>query len=93
MLLVRYCFSRIKRMHKDFFPRTLISILIFHLKGKKSEVAAKAVKLFNRSLRIEALSERVGADTENVFTDDFFNGLNGVLNALDNVDASMYQNL
>ncbi|KAM3716758.1 Ubiquitin-like modifier-activating enzyme [Dirofilaria immitis] len=58
--------------------------------SKKSEVAAKAVKAFNPNIKIDALSERVGVDTENIFTDDFFNDLNGVLNALDNVDARRY---
>ncbi|VDN08050.1 unnamed protein product [Thelazia callipaeda] len=58
--------------------------------SKKSEVAAKAVKNFNPKIRIEALAERVGADTENIFSDSFFNDLNGVLNALDNVDARKF---
>ena len=55
--------------------------------SKKSEVAAKAVKKFNHDIRIEALADRVGEDTEQIFSDDFFIGLNGVANALDNVDA------
>ncbi|VDN83601.1 unnamed protein product [Brugia pahangi] len=58
--------------------------------NKKSEVAVKAVKDFNLNIKIDALSERVGAETESIFTDDFFNDLNGVLNALDNVDARRY---
>ncbi|VDK18279.1 unnamed protein product [Anisakis simplex] len=57
---------------------------------KKSEVAARAVMAFNPNLNIEALSERVGADTEGIFTDDFFADLHGVLNALDNLDARRY---
>lgn len=59
----------------------------YSFQGKKSEVAAKAVKSFNPDINIEALSERVGAETESIFTDDFFSDLNGVLNALDNIDA------
>ncbi|KAI6227320.1 hypothetical protein M3Y99_01268400 [Aphelenchoides fujianensis] len=58
--------------------------------GKKSEVASRAVKQFNQDLNIEALTERVAEDTEHVFTDDFFSGLSGVANALDNVDARRY---
>jgi ubiquitin-activating enzyme E1 len=50
-------------------------------------VAAKAVKGFNEHLNVEALAERVGADTEQIFSDSFFHELNGVANALDNVDA------
>lgn len=58
--------------------------------GKKSEVAANAVKKFNPSLKIEALADRVAEDTEEIFSDDFFDGLSGVANALDNVDARRY---
>ncbi|WKY05963.1 hypothetical protein Q1695_006288 [Nippostrongylus brasiliensis] len=58
--------------------------------SKKSVVAARAVKNFNKDLRIEALSERVGSDTEHIFNDDFFAELDGVANALDNVDARRY---
>ncbi|VDK55799.1 unnamed protein product [Anisakis simplex] len=58
--------------------------------GKKSEVAAKAVKNFNPNLQIEALSEKVGPETEHIFNDSFFESLNGVLNALDNLEARRY---
>jgi ubiquitin-activating enzyme E1 len=50
-------------------------------------VAAKAMKQFNPAMKIEALTERVGEDTEAIFSDAFFAELNGVANALDNVDA------
>ena len=33
---------------------------------------------------------QVGPDTEELFDDDFFGSLNGVCNALDNVQARMY---
>ncbi|KIH44350.1 ThiF family protein [Ancylostoma duodenale] len=55
--------------------------------SKKSTVAGRAVKMFNKDVRIQALSERVGADTEHIFNDDFFAELDGVANALDNIDA------
>lgn len=58
--------------------------------GKKSEVAAAAVKKFNPNLQIEALADRVAEDTEEIFNDEFFDGLSGVANALDNVDARRY---
>ncbi|TKR73072.1 hypothetical protein L596_020427 [Steinernema carpocapsae] len=57
---------------------------------KKSECAARSAKAFNPDLNIVALSERVGADTEHIFSDEFFAELNGVANALDNVDARRY---
>ncbi|CAX65051.1 E1 ubiquitin-activating enzyme [Caenorhabditis elegans] len=58
--------------------------------GKKSECAARAVTAFNSDVRIEALAERVGLETEHIFNDEFFGELNGVANALDNVDARRY---
>ncbi|PIO74143.1 ubiquitin-activating enzyme E1 [Teladorsagia circumcincta] len=58
--------------------------------SKKSVVAARGVKVFNKDVNIEALAERVGQDTEHIFNDDFFAELDGVANALDNVDARRY---
>ncbi|XP_032819064.1 ubiquitin-like modifier-activating enzyme 1 isoform X3 [Petromyzon marinus] len=56
----------------------------------KSETAAAAVKKMNPELHITAHQNRVEADTERVYDDDFFEGLDCVSNALDNVDARMY---
>ncbi|XP_063064036.1 ubiquitin-like modifier-activating enzyme 1 [Engraulis encrasicolus] len=56
----------------------------------KSETAAAAVKQMNPAVRITGHQNRVGPDTERVYDDDFFESLNGVANALDNVDARMY---
>jgi ubiquitin-activating enzyme E1 len=56
----------------------------------KSSTAAAAVKQMNPSCQIEAHENRVGAESENVYNDDFFLSLTGVANALDNVDARMY---
>lgn len=56
----------------------------------KSETAAAAVKQMNPSVRITGHQNRVGPDTEKVYDDDFFECLDGVANALDNVDARMY---
>ena len=41
-------------------------------------------------VQVEARQDRVGAETENIYTDDFFDNLDGVINALDNVEARMY---
>uniref|UniRef100_A0A914GWQ5 E1 ubiquitin-activating enzyme n=1 Tax=Globodera rostochiensis TaxID=31243 RepID=A0A914GWQ5_GLORO len=57
---------------------------------KKSEVAARAVKAFNSDIRITPLSDIVADTTEHIFGDSFFANLNGVCNALDNVDARRY---
>ncbi|MGH0146291.1 UNVERIFIED_CONTAM: hypothetical protein FKN15_007464, partial [Acipenser sinensis] len=56
----------------------------------KSDTAAAAVKQMNPDIRITSHQNRVGPDTERVYDDDFFEGLDGVTNALDNVDARMY---
>ncbi|XP_076839659.1 ubiquitin-like modifier-activating enzyme 1 isoform X2 [Brachyhypopomus gauderio] len=56
----------------------------------KSETAAAAVKQMNPSIHITGHQNRVGPDTEKVYDDDFFEKLDGVANALDNVDARMY---
>lgn len=42
----------------------------------------------NPHMKITSQENRVGPDTENIYTDDFFEQLDGVANALDNVDAS-----
>uniref|UniRef100_A0AAQ5YQU2 E1 ubiquitin-activating enzyme n=1 Tax=Amphiprion ocellaris TaxID=80972 RepID=A0AAQ5YQU2_AMPOC len=56
----------------------------------KSDTAAAAVKQMNPSIRITGHQNRVGPDTERIYDDDFFESLDGVANALDNVDARMY---
>ncbi|XP_054818564.1 ubiquitin-activating enzyme E1 1-like [Prosopis cineraria] len=56
----------------------------------KSTVAASAAVSINPSLNIEALQNRVGPETENVFDDTFWENLSVVINALDNVNARLY---
>lgn len=56
----------------------------------KSERAAAAAQEMNPALRVSSRTDRVGPDTERVYDDDFFEGLDGVANALDNVDARLY---
>jgi len=45
------------------------------IKQSKSTCAARAVKTMNPQFNVKAWNVRVGADTENVFTDDFWDGL------------------
>ncbi|PLN82093.1 ubiquitin-activating enzyme E1 [Aspergillus taichungensis] len=58
----------------------------------KSECATTAIQSMNPELqgKIVALRDRVGPDTEHVFDEKFWQGLDGVTNALDNVDARTY---
>ncbi|KAF8096482.1 hypothetical protein N665_0307s0013 [Sinapis alba] len=56
----------------------------------KSTVAATAAAGINSRLKIDALQNRVGPETENVFDDSFWENLTVVVNALDNVTARLY---
>ncbi|KAH3678451.1 hypothetical protein WICMUC_001468 [Wickerhamomyces mucosus] len=58
----------------------------------KSQVAAEAVVAINPDLKgkIEAKGDKVGPETENIFDNDFWESLDFVTNALDNIDARTY---
>lgn len=56
----------------------------------KSKCAAEAIKRMNPDVNVVAHENRVGIETEKVYNDDFFGNLDGVANALDNVDARIY---
>lgn len=60
------------------------------VQSPKSRVAAAAVKQMNPHLNVTYHENRVGATTENVYDDDFFEKLDGVANALDNIEARNY---
>jgi ubiquitin-activating enzyme E1 len=53
----------------------------------KSKVASEAVKVMNPHMNIHAYVDGVLPETENIYDDQFFERLNGVVNALDNVKA------
>lgn len=63
-----------------------------HLRKPKSSTAAAAAIYMNRELRenIVARLDKVHEGTANIFTDQFFEGLTVVTNALDNVHARRY---
>lgn len=56
----------------------------------KSISAANAIKEMNPEINIIPLHDRVGVETEAFFNMDFFDRLDGVCNALDNVQARLY---
>ncbi|KAK4544375.1 E1 ubiquitin-activating protein [Oleoguttula mirabilis] len=58
----------------------------------KSECASQAVQAMNPDLKgkINMMKDRVAQDTEHVFNEDFWESLDGVTNALDNVEARTY---
>ncbi|XP_039131642.1 LOW QUALITY PROTEIN: ubiquitin-activating enzyme E1 2-like [Dioscorea cayenensis subsp. rotundata] len=59
----------------------------------KSTVAASAASAINSSLHVEALQNRASPETENVFNDAFWENLDVVINALDNVNARIYMDM
>jgi len=58
----------------------------------KSDCAVEAVQAMNPDLKgkVVTFRDRVGQDTEHVFNENFWEELDGVTNALDNVDARTY---
>lgn len=58
----------------------------------KSECAARAAQVMNPDLEghIVTLKDRVSPETEHIFNEDFWNSLDGVTNALDNIEARTY---
>ena len=56
----------------------------------KAVTAVPTVHAMNPASNYNAMELVVGAESENVYNDDFFQPLNGVANALDNVEARTY---
>lgn len=61
-----------------------------NVQQSKSQTAAKAIRAMNKDINITAHENRVGQETESVYNDEFFEKLDGVANALDNMDARIY---
>lgn len=56
----------------------------------KSEAAKSAVLQMNPELHIEALQDKVCAETENIFNSKFWTDIDIVANALDNIQARLF---
>lgn len=61
-----------------------------NVQQSKSQTAAKAISAMNKDIHVTAHENRVGPETESVYNDEFFEKLDGVANALDNMDARIY---
>jgi ubiquitin-activating enzyme E1 len=61
-----------------------------HVGKNKSEVACEVGRRINSDARFESVKMRVGPDSEDFFNDDFWTGLNFVVNAVDNIKARQY---
>eukprot|EP01125_Pyxidicula_operculata_P017195 TRINITY_DN6012_c0_g1_i1.p1 TRINITY_DN6012_c0_g1~~TRINITY_DN6012_c0_g1_i1.p1 ORF type:complete len:1009 (-),score=218.90 TRINITY_DN6012_c0_g1_i1:1918-4944(-) len=60
------------------------------IRSPKSNTAANAVKKMNPEININSLLEKVGPETENKFSNEFFKKQTLIVNALDNVEARLY---
>jgi len=60
------------------------------IRQPKSTTAANAVLVMNPELHVEPQLQKVGPDTEELYSDSFFKGLDIVVNALDNIAARLY---
>lgn len=56
----------------------------------KSTTAAEAVRRMNLNVNISAYDSRAGPETEHIFNDDFFDSIDGVAIAVDNLEARKY---
>lgn len=56
----------------------------------KSRAAGMMAKVMNPSLNVESMELFVGPKTEDVFNDDFWMKIDGICNALDNMEARLY---
>ena len=56
----------------------------------KSEAAASAAREMNPSINIEAHQNKIGPESSDIYNDDFYLSLDGVCNALDNVQTRMF---
>ena len=65
-----------------------MNCLKFPLQKPKSTTAVETIKTMNPAVNAVAHQNRVGPETESTYDDNFFESLDGVANALDNVDAS-----
>ncbi len=61
-----------------------------HIGQPKSRVAAEAAQAINPRFNISAKEEKVASETEAIFNEDFWEGLDFVTGALDNVIARKY---
>ena len=56
----------------------------------KSDVAAEAAKLMNPSIKIISQQNRLGLETRSFYNDSFYDNIDGVCNALDNLQTRLY---
>jgi ubiquitin-activating enzyme E1 len=60
------------------------------VQNNKSTVAGAAASRMNPDINVVPHTNRVCSETEHIYDDEFFENLDGVCNALDNIDARIY---
>jgi len=71
-------------LNRQFLFRT------WDINKHKAVTAVAAVQAMNPDAKYKSMELRVGQETENIYNDAFFERLDGVANALDNVEARTY---
>merc|ERR1711970_285917 len=71
-------------LNRQFLFRT------WDINKHKAVTAVAAVQAMNPEAKYKSMEQRVGQETENIYNDSFFEPLDGVANALDNVEARTY---
>jgi len=61
-----------------------------NINQSKSITAVNAARVMNPAFTTVAYEQKAGSETEHIFNDDFWDGLNIVCTALDNVQARLY---
>ena len=56
----------------------------------KSETAKNAVLKMNKNMNIEDQSFKLAEETRDIYSDEFYNSIDGVCNALDNITARLF---
>ncbi|KAA6389596.1 MAG: putative Ubiquitin-activating enzyme E1 1 [Streblomastix strix] len=62
----------------------------WYIQKHKSKTASVASQTINPSFKVNSLMHKIGIETEYIFNDSFWNSLDGVQTALDNVPARIY---
>jgi ubiquitin-activating enzyme E1 len=62
----------------------------YNVGHSKSVTACNIARQMNPHINVKAFETRVGPETENVFNDAFWEELNFVVNAVDNISARLY---
>ena len=56
----------------------------------KSECAGKVAQVMNNDLSVKSMTSLVAPSTEDIFNTDFWDGLDFVVNAVDNIKVRLY---